>query len=383
MRNVSAFQPNTASGTTKAYYPLNGNSRDYSGNTNTGTDTAITYPQGRFGQGARFDGSSSKITVADSSSLSITGNYTVSFWTKIISNPANNTIEVWLDKVGAGESGGYGIDYYNNAGVMSIRAYHLITTTFYIYTTVQDLGLNKWNLITMTYDGTNQTLYRNGIRIGGQAQTNNPSDNASSLIMGASGASARFIEADIDEVIMESRAWTAKEVETYYRKSMLNYKQKSFASAFAAYIIAIAQGAYTYTGITTGLTSARKIAMDLGTYTYTGIATNLKRGYGIVADLGTYTYTGVATGLSFARRMIASLGTYTYTGVAVNFLKGFGILAETGSYILTGMNTILRSSNIWTNITKSVSSWTNSSKNNATMSNQTKTDSTWVNTPKS
>lgn len=42
---------------------LNGNSNDFSGSGNNGSDTAITYSQanGRFGQGAGFNGSSSKI----------------------------------------------------------------------------------------------------------------------------------------------------------------------------------------------------------------------------------------------------------------------------------------------------------------------------------
>lgn len=334
------------SNTTKAYYPLNGNSIDFSGNGNSGTDTAITYPQGRFGQGARFNGSSSKVTIADSSSLSITGNYTVSFWTRIITEPSTNTIEVWLDKVGASESGGYGIDYYNNAGVMYIRAYHLITTTFYIYSTLQNLGINTWNLITMTYDGANQVLYRNGIRIGGQAQTNNPSDNASSLIMGASGASARFINADMDEVIIESRAWSAKEVETYYRKSMLNYKTSVLAKLLQSFSI-------------------------LEDISLSETISSLRARNFSVSETTTLTES-ITTALGKIFTIIENVSLSEVLSTSRSFL--FNVLESVN---ITEIKTSLETK--WNNIKKNISNFTNQSKNSSSWSNDSKNNSNWTN----
>lgn len=49
----------------KGYWKFNGNSNDYSGNGNNGTDTGITYGQsyGIIGQGANFNGTTGKIVM--------------------------------------------------------------------------------------------------------------------------------------------------------------------------------------------------------------------------------------------------------------------------------------------------------------------------------
>ena len=62
------------SGTTKLLAHLNGNSNDSSGNANNGSDTNITYSlaNGKLGQGAGFNGSSSLIDYGNPASLQIT-----------------------------------------------------------------------------------------------------------------------------------------------------------------------------------------------------------------------------------------------------------------------------------------------------------------------
>lgn len=145
------------------------------------------------------------------------------------------------------------------------------------------------------------------------------------------------------------------------------------------YPITISAGSYTYTGVATGLSSARYMLASLGTYTLTGIDTAFKLGKGIVASLGTYTYTGTATGLSAARTMLASLGTYTLTGIDITLKKGFGLMAEVGSYVYTGITVGLISSAKWSTITKSVATWTNNVKNSSVWTEISKNVSTWSN----
>lgn len=71
------------SGTTKLLLHLNGNSTDSSGNGNSGTDTNITWVDGKFGKCASFNGSSSYITIPYSSSLDLgTGGFTIIHWFK-------------------------------------------------------------------------------------------------------------------------------------------------------------------------------------------------------------------------------------------------------------------------------------------------------------
>lgn len=226
MRNTSAFQPNTAGGTTKAYYPLNGNSNDYSGNTNTGTDTAITYPQGRFGQAAKFNGSTSKIAIGTTSTLQLSPTVTVSAWFKT----SVTSVQVLFakDSQATGGHSAYGLyTSFVSAGDVAFRVKIATGTSFSDLVVSGNYSDNRWHNLIGTYDAGVQALYVDGRRVafGGSGSIIYYSTPQIPNI-GSNSVGDVWFNGLIDEVIIESRAWTAKEVETYYRKSMLNYKPK-------------------------------------------------------------------------------------------------------------------------------------------------------------
>src|ERR1051326_1866471 len=66
-----------------SYWRFEGNSNDSKGS-NNGSDTSITYSSGNgnFGQGAGFNGSSSKIVITDNSSLHLLSAFTILGWIK-------------------------------------------------------------------------------------------------------------------------------------------------------------------------------------------------------------------------------------------------------------------------------------------------------------
>src|ERR1035437_2399766 len=74
-----------------SYWKMQANSND-SVATNNGTDTAITYNTGNgiIGQGAGYNGTTSKISVGTNSSLNLTGNQSVSMWVKMGAQPGTN-----------------------------------------------------------------------------------------------------------------------------------------------------------------------------------------------------------------------------------------------------------------------------------------------------
>jgi hypothetical protein len=230
MRNKSAFQP---TGNTKAYYPLNGNSTDFSGNVNTGTDTAITYPAGRFGQGARFDGTTSRIDIGTGWSFQ-NQSFTVHFWVFPTKGSTSRGIVL-----GQGTSA-----TANNALHIGQRDTGGFTMAFYaddIESSSQVIQ-NRWQLWTATYDSATkvQCLYLNGNFDATRTASANFTGTGTVMLgrqQFSSGQSTSYFGGTIDEVIIESRAWTAKEVETYYRKSMQNYKQSFFAKLLQAFSI--------------------------------------------------------------------------------------------------------------------------------------------------
>ena len=66
--------------TTKAYYTLDSNVEDSSGNSYDGTATDITYAGGRFGSAASFNGSSSKILLPSDVGTIFQNNWSCSLW---------------------------------------------------------------------------------------------------------------------------------------------------------------------------------------------------------------------------------------------------------------------------------------------------------------
>lgn len=67
--------------TLTAYWNLDSNSNSQIGSFN-GTDTAITYAAGKFNNAAGFNGTSSKIVIADAAALKPTTNFTIGAWIK-------------------------------------------------------------------------------------------------------------------------------------------------------------------------------------------------------------------------------------------------------------------------------------------------------------
>ena len=64
-----------------AYWNLNADSTSQVGSFN-GTDTAMSYTAGKFGNAATFNGTTSKIVIADNASLKPTGEFTIGCWFK-------------------------------------------------------------------------------------------------------------------------------------------------------------------------------------------------------------------------------------------------------------------------------------------------------------
>lgn len=187
---------------------------DYSGNANNGTETDILYIQGIFGQGAKFNNSSSNITFL---TVPATGAnpFTASLWFKTTNAGALEAMIHWGSAVS-----NQGFDLY-------ISNTNKLTTNFYggggVVSTTQSVNNGQWHHGLATYDGTNIRLYCDGILVGtGSNVTANIGTNYKNI--GKDSGGGNFFGGTMDEIILESRVWSSKEVETYYRKSLLNYK---------------------------------------------------------------------------------------------------------------------------------------------------------------
>ena len=90
--------------TNTAYYKLDGDATDSSGNGYNGTAlNGVTWGAGKFDDAAVFDGSNDYINLGNSLTSALTNSFTVSLWLKIDTNPSVNTCPfsfqrtIWFD----------------------------------------------------------------------------------------------------------------------------------------------------------------------------------------------------------------------------------------------------------------------------------------------
>jgi hypothetical protein len=392
--NGNGRQVNIIPNTTKAYYPLNGNSRDFSGNTNTGTDTAITYPQGRFGQAAKFNGSSSYITAPDSVSLSITGQLTISCLIKTTTTSLGHIVE--KDDESGFNRRGYNI-YMGSDGTLSMSVGN--NSGYPTATTTKKFNDNKWHNVVGVYTpSTSIRVYVDGVleAISTTSISASITDNTRAFNMGYRNngfGPDRYFNGLIDEVIIESRAWTAKEVETYYRKSMLNYKQRTFAQALLAFLV---EETLSLTESISNLrarafTTTETLSLSEVWSTLMGKAFTVADSLGLVETFNstrTWAFT-VLDSLNLSEN-VSALRARLFTTAetlglieAVTAVKSLFIniseslnLTEGYSYVRTFIINVQETLSIseiqasvakkWNNITKSISTWTKGSKNSST-----------------
>ena len=210
MKTRSAYNPNS---NTKAYYMLNGDCVDISGSNNGGTPTAITYPQGKFGQAAKFDGSSSSISLGAGTSLN-NATFTYSAWINLQAAPTDNP------NIISGSGTNYPCFRVNSSYQLNLLRQGVAD----LVSSTGTIKLNKWHHVVITDDSSgNYAFYIDSWSAGSGSHAAQTWARTANYLGNPAGERWNGL---IDEVIIESRAWTAAEVSTYYRKSVLNYGVK-------------------------------------------------------------------------------------------------------------------------------------------------------------
>ena len=225
---------------TKLLLHLDGNSTDSSGNANNGTDTAIVYSKvdklhGNMGAG--FNGISSIVTINDVNSLSFTNNttdtpYTFSFWIYLTSYPSSGNYYGVISKRGSLTECEYYVIIFPN-GDIEVLNFNQGTTGIYIFIdAISVVPLNAWTLVTLTYDGSGSEngfkCYSNSIlssKVGGHAGSYVAMKNGTSNLVLGRWIASSFLQGKLDEVIIESIAWDATQVASYYQETKAYYSQ--------------------------------------------------------------------------------------------------------------------------------------------------------------
>ncbi|RAR47170.1 putative secreted protein (Por secretion system target) [Flavobacterium lacus] len=157
-----------------AYYPLNGNANDFSGNNNNGSPfdnvTYITDPFGNASSAVSFGGTTSqgRISIPHSATLNFTTGATFSFWARV----SSNTGTFGNGSVGAGGShcffakaGDAGGGFWQLSNTQSGNLRHQIgNNSVAILTGIfENYTLNQWIHYVVTMDASGHRTYINGV----------------------------------------------------------------------------------------------------------------------------------------------------------------------------------------------------------------------------
>ena len=202
-----------------SYWPFEGNSTDIKSG-NNGTDTTITYGNvnGKYAQGAGFNGTSSYIAIADHASLRITGALSIVGWVFPSDTTPNKemvlfakgdqgsaanldyTLTLQARKIRAIVSNGVVTNDLGNGSVMTNLVYHHVAMVYVPSTS-----------LTLYLDGVQDTQSTTSIIAAIQSTTH-------ACAIGRDGTSAsNFLGTKLDDEAIFTRALTPTEIKMLAR----------------------------------------------------------------------------------------------------------------------------------------------------------------------
>lgn len=223
-----------------SYWGFDGNANDYF-STNNGTVVGATLTTDRFGvvnKAYSFNGTSNRITVASSASLSNFNSITISGWfntTAFLSN--QGLVTKWFQQINcASNTDNYSCILSNNTltnnspaivGATNNYTGYGLKSTFFLQT-------NIWYHFVFVHDNLNGgSLYINGSLTGQNNTLGTLCASTNPLIIGADNnlnTVSRFFSGKLDDIGIWNRALTSNEILLMYQQSVLTLNQQTFSN---------------------------------------------------------------------------------------------------------------------------------------------------------
>jgi hypothetical protein len=206
-----------------SYYKMEGNSTDFWGS-NNGTDTLVTYgtAYGKIGQGANFNGSSSKIALSQATSpFNNLAAGSFAFWIYLNSNTSapihfrqhdgTNTYACFSVGFYTSSGGLYAAGTAGKIYVHAANAQPLASST-------TNLSTGQWYFVVVTFNGSNCSIYVNGaLDSSTSGNFSIPNDiSCTNDTFGYWSNGPYYLNAYIDEVGIWNRVLTSTEISDLY-----------------------------------------------------------------------------------------------------------------------------------------------------------------------
>jgi hypothetical protein len=177
---------------------------DRSGYGNHGTltnmDAGTDWVGSRYGWALDFDGSNDFVSIADNDTLDIASPMSFCLWV----NGTSTANRVLMEKGSNGSlvlqpNGDNQLYFYSGVTVASITG---ISSSIFN---------GSWNFLSVTYDGTNATIYSNGVALAIRAATA-VTANASPLVIGGRNGGTHGVLCQVDDIRVYRRLLTLTEI---------------------------------------------------------------------------------------------------------------------------------------------------------------------------
>ena len=196
-----------------AYYPLNGDAKDYSGNGNHGTVYGATMATGINNKKCySFDGIDDSILVDDNPNISFSGEqkYSLCAWVYPIAGGVT-----WYGVMSKGNANSYAININSPSWYLQYEIYGSLTTRAF-NTANSAITPDAWNHIVVLWDGSYKRIYINGIEVKSIADSDlGTYANTEALRIGL-GNNGEYLKGKIQDVRIYNRALSDKEIGILY-----------------------------------------------------------------------------------------------------------------------------------------------------------------------
>jgi hypothetical protein len=203
-----------------SWWRAENNATDSVGANNGSANNGVSYASGEVGQSFLLNGTAGYITILDSPGLR-SASVTVEAWVKIFST--NGTQLIFAKPLGTGTFDSYGLALSNGVPIAAVCD----TSGFGIFVLGSNpLAVGQWHHLAYTFDGTTglESLYANGALTGSANAGKSMEFDTHPLLLGAdieNGVTNYFLDGQIDEASIYSRALTSGEIASIYNVGTL------------------------------------------------------------------------------------------------------------------------------------------------------------------